>query len=110
MKFRGILPLPVFSRGRGEKKTEHLVSLNNFFPMHFIQKNNVTRAYHDTVMEWVLTLPKYKTIQPHYKMYFKTKHKRDLDNYTFTKVTTEFGGLDDNYVVVEIKGEELVTE
>ena len=34
------------------------------------------------------------------------------DHYNFvTKVTTEFGGLcDDNYVVVEIKGEELVTE
>ena len=135
MKSKGILPLPVFSRGRGEKKTQHLVSLNNFFPMHFIQKNNVKRAYHDTVMDWILTLPKYKTIQPHYKLYFKTKHKRDIDNYTFpmhkflmdalveggvieddhygyvTKVTTEFGGLDtDNYVVVEIKGEELVTE
>jgi len=28
-----------------------------------------------------------------------------------TKVTTEIGGLDDdNYVVVEIKGEELVTK
>ena len=63
-------------------------------------------------------------------LYFKTKHKRDIDNYTFpmhkflmdalveggvieddhydyvTKVTTEFGGIDtDNYVVVEIKGE-----
>ena len=135
MKNKGILPLPVFTRGRGEKKKEHLVSLNNFFPMHFIQKNNVKRAYHDTVMEWVHTLPKYKTIQPHYKLYFKTKHKRDLDNYTFTmhkflmdalvegevieddhyeivtKVTTEIGGLDDdNYVVVEIKGEELGTE
>jgi len=135
MKYKGILPLPVFTRGRGEKKREHLVSLNNFFPMHFIQKNDVKRAYHDTVMEWVLTLPKYKTIQPHYKLYFKTKHKRDLDNYTFTmhkflmdalvegevieddhyeivtKVTTEIGGLDDdNYVVVEIKGEELGTE
>ena len=135
MKQKGILPLPVFTRGRGEKKREHLVSLNNFFPMHYIQKNNVKRAYHDTVMDWVLTLPKYKTIQPHYKLYFNTKHKRDLDNYTFTmhkflmdalvegevieddhydivtKVTTEIGGLDDdNYVVVEIKGEELVTK
>lgn len=134
MKNKGILPLPIFTRGRGEEKKEHLVSLNNFFPMHYIQKNNVKRAYHDTVMDWVKTLPKYKTIQPHYKLYFKTKHKRDLDNYTFTmhkflmdalvegevieddhydivtKVTTEIGGLDtDNYVVVEIQGEELVT-
>ena len=132
MKSKGILPMPVFTRGRGEKKREHLVSLNNFFPMHYIQKNNVKRAYHDTVMEWVLTLPKYKTIQPHYKLYFKTKHKRDLDNYTFTmhkflmdalvkggvikdddydyvgEITTKFGGIeDDNYVVVEITGEEL---
>jgi len=135
MKNKGILPLPIFTRGRGEEKREHLVSLNNFFPMHYAQKNNVKRAYHDTVMDWVKTLPKYKTIQPHYKLYFKTKHKRDLDNYTFTmhkflmdalvegevieddhyeivtKVTTEIGGLDtDNYVVVEIQGEELVTQ
>ena len=135
MKNKGILPLPMFSKGRGKKKKQHLVSLNNFFPMYFIEKNNVKRSYQDIVMEWILTLPKYKTIQPHYKLYFKTKHKRDLDNYTFpmhkflmdafveggvikddhygyvTKVTTEFGGLDtDNYVVVEIKGEELVTK
>jgi hypothetical protein len=34
------------------------------------------------------------------------------DHYGYvTKVTTEFGGLDtDSYVVVEINGEELVTE
>ena len=133
MKIKGILPLPTYTKGRGDKKKEHLVSLNNFFPMHYIQKNNVKRAYQDTVMEWVKTLPKYKTIQPHYKLYFKTKHKRDLDNYTFTmhkflmdalveggvieddhyhivtKVTTEIGGLDtNNYVVVELEGEELL--
>ena len=135
MKSKGIIPLPTFSRGRGEKKTWHLVSLNNFFPMHYIQKNNVKRAYHDTVMEWVKTLPKFKTITPEYALYFNNKRKKDLDNYTFpmhkffmdalvkggviidddydyvTKITTKFGGIcDDNYVVVEIKGEELVTE
>ena len=34
------------------------------------------------------------------------------DDYRYvTKITTEFGGLDtDNYVVVEIKGEELEPE
>jgi len=26
MKSKGILPMPVFTRGRGEKKREHLVS------------------------------------------------------------------------------------
>ena len=103
--------------------------------MHYIQKNNVKQAYHATVKEWVKTLPKYKTIQPNYKLFFNNKRKKDLDNYTFpmhkflmdalvenniieddhyeyvTKITTEFGGLDtDNYVVVEIKGEEHGTE
>lgn len=135
MKHKGILPLPVYSKGRGEKKRELMVSLNNFFPMHYIQKNNVKQAYHATVKEWVKTLPKYKTIQPNYKLFFNNKRKKDLDNYTFpmhkflmdalvenniieddhyeyvTKITTEFGGLDtDNYVVVEIKGEEHGTE
>lgn len=135
MKHKGILPLPVFNKGRGEKKRELMVSLNNFFPMHYIQKNKVKQAYHQTVKEWVQTLPKYKTIQPHYKLFFNNKRKKDLDNYTFpmhkflmdalvennriedddyqyvTQITTEFGGLDtDNYVVVEIKGEELEPE
>ena len=34
------------------------------------------------------------------------------DHYDYVnKITTQFGGLDtDNYVVVEIKGEELVTK
>ena len=132
MKNKGILPLPVFSKGRGDKKRELMVSLNNFFPMHYIQKNNVKQAYHATVKEWVKTLPKYKTIQPNYKLFFNNKRKKDLDNYTFpmhkflmdalvkggvivdddydyvTKITTKFGGIgDNNYVVVNIKGEEL---
>ena len=34
MKHKGILPLPVFSKGRGEKKRELMVSLNNLFPSH----------------------------------------------------------------------------
>jgi hypothetical protein len=129
---KGILPLPTYTKGRGDKKRELMVSLNNFFPMHYIQKNNVKQAYHQAVKEWVMTLPKYKTIQPSYVIYFNNKRKKDLDNYTFpmhkflmdalvenkiieddnydyvTKITTEFGGLDtENYVVVEIKGEKL---
>jgi len=119
MKSKGILPLPTYTKGRGDKKKEHLVSLNNFFPMHYIQKNNVKRAYHDTVMEWVKTLPKYKTIQPHYKLYTMHKFLMDAlveggviedDHYHIvTKVTTEIGGLDtNNYVVVELEGEELL--
>ena len=129
---KGILPLPTYTKGRGDKKRELMVSLNNFFPMHYIQKNNVKQAYHKAVKEWVMTLPKYKTIQPNYVIYFNNKRKKDLDNYTFpmhkflmdalvenkiieddnydyvTKITTEFGGLDtENYVVVEIKGEKL---
>ena len=100
--------------------------------MHFIAKNNTKSAYSDVAREWVKTLPKYKTIQPHYRLYFNTRHKRDLDNYTFpmhkflmdvlvnegiieddsyayvTKITTEFGGLgEDNCVVIEITGEEV---
>ena len=130
MKNKGILPLPVFSKGRGDKKRELMVSLNNFFPMHYIQKNNVKQAYHATVKEWVKTLPKYKTIQPNYKLFFNNKRKKDLDNYTFpmhkflmdalveggiieddnydyvTGFTTKFGGIEDtNYVVVELTGE-----
>jgi len=129
---KGILPLPTYTKGRGDKKRELMVSLNNFFPMHYIQKNNVKQAYHQIVKEWVMTLPKYKTIQPSYVIYFNNKRKKDLDNYTFpmhkflmdalvenkiieddnyeyvTKITTKFGGLDtENYVVVEIKGEKL---
>jgi len=131
MIIKGILPLPVFSKGRGDKKRELLVSVNNWLPMHYIQKNNVKQAYHKVAEEFVKTLPKYKTLVPHYVLYFKGKRKKDMDNFTaplhkflmdalveggvieddnydyVTGYATRFGGAmrDSNYVVVEITGE-----
>ena len=106
-----------------------------FLLLHYFSKNKVKQDYANLVREFVKTLPKYKTIQPSYTLYFNNNRKKDLDNYTFpmhkflmdtmveegvieddhydfvTEITTEFGGInDDNYVVVEIKGEELGTE
>jgi len=126
------LPLPVFTKGRGKKKRELLVSLNNFFPMHYIAKNNTKQAYHKVVEDWASELPEFKTIQVSYTLYFNNKRKKDLDNYTFpmhkflmdalvengvidddnyeyvTAITTKFGGLrEKNCVIVEIKGELL---
>jgi Holliday junction resolvase RusA-like endonuclease len=130
MKTKAILPLPVFSKGRGDKKRDVLVSVNNWLPMHFIQKNNVKQAYHKVAEEFIKTLPKYKTLVPHYTLYFKGNRKKDIDNFTaplhkflmdalveggiieddnydyVIGYATKFGGIEDtNYVVVELTGE-----
>ena len=132
MKSKGILPLPTYTKGRGDKKKTNLLSLNVFRNLHHFSKNKVKQDYADLVREFVRTLPKYKTIQPSYTLYFNNNRKKDLDNYTFpmhkffmdalvkggvikdddydyvTKITTKFGGIEENnYVIVEIKGEEL---
>jgi len=98
--------------------------------MHYIQKNNVKQAYHAVAGEFIKTLPKYKTLVPHYTLYFKDNRKKDIDNYTaplhkflmdalveggiieddnydyVTGFNTKFGGIEDsNYVVVELTGE-----
>ena len=130
MKTKAILPLPVFSKGRGDKKRDVLVSVNNWLPMHFIQKNNVKQAYHKVAEEFIKTLPKYKTLVPHYTLYFKGNRKKDIDNFTaplhkflmdalveggiieddnydyVIGYATKFGGIEDtNYVVIELTGE-----
>jgi len=132
MKHKGILPLPTYTKGRGDKKKTNLLSLNVFIHLHPFAKGKCKEDYYEEVEEWVKTLPKYKTIKPVYKLFFNNKRKKDLDNYTFpmhkflmdalvkggviedddydyvSKITTKFGGIaDENYVVVELKGEEL---
>ena len=135
MKSKGILPLPTYTKGRGDKKKTNLLSLNVFRNLHHFSKNKVKKDYSEIVSEFVDTLPKYSVIQPSYTIYFNNNRKKDLDNYTFpmhkflmdtlvergvivddhydygTKITTKFGGIGkENCVVVEIKGEEIVTK
>lgn len=126
------LPLPLYSRGRGDKKKYNLLSLNVFRNLHHYSKNKFKQDYHEVVREWVQELPKFKTLRPKYKLYFNNNRKKDLDNYTFplhkflmdalveegvieednydyvTEFTTEFGGIrEKNYVLVELRGELL---
>ena len=135
MKSKGILPLPTYTKGRGDKKKTNLLSLNVFRNLHHFSKNKVKKDYSEIVSEFVDTLPKYSVIQPSYTIYFNNNRKKDLDNYTFPmhkflmdtlvergviaddhydyvpKITTKFGGIgEENCVVVEIKGEELVVK
>jgi len=129
MKIKTILPLPTYTKGRGEDKKTNLLSLNVFRNLHHYSKNKVKQDYADLVREFVKTLPKYKKIQPKYTLYFNNNRKRDLDNYTFpihkflmdtlveegvleddnydyvTGFSTKFGGIDENYVMIEIRGE-----
>ena len=130
MKIKTILPLPTYTKGRGEDKKTNLLSLNVFRNLHHYSKNKVKQDYADLVREFVKTLPKYKKIQPKYTLYFNNNRKKDLDNYTFpmhkflmdalvkggviedddydyvTKLSTRFGGIEsENYVVVELIGE-----
>lgn len=126
------LPLPLYSKGRGDKKKYNLLSLNVFRNLHHYSKNKVKQDYHEVVREWVQELPKFKTLRPKYKLYFNNNRKKDLDNYTFplhkflmdalveggvieddnydyvTGFSTKFGGIrEENYVVVELQGELL---
>ena len=126
------LPLPLYSKGRGDKKKYNLLSLNVFRNLHHYSKNKVKQDYHEVVREWVQELPKFKTLRPKYKLYFNNNRKKDLDNYTFplhkflmdalveegvieddnydyvTEFTTEFGGIrEKNCVLVELRGELL---
>ena len=132
MLHKAALKLPIYSKGRGDKKRTNLFSMNIYRNMHYQSLNKVKRDYHKEVEEWVKMLPKFKSLTPKYTLFFKGKRKKDIDNSIFpvhkflmdalveggvieddhynfvTKVTTEFGGLgDDNCVVVEIKGEEV---
>jgi Holliday junction resolvase RusA-like endonuclease len=130
MKTKAILPLPVFSKGRGDKKKTNLLSMNVFRNLHHFSKNKAKQDYHKVTEEFIKTLPKYKTLVVTYTLYFKGNRKKDVDNYTFpvhkflmdalveggvieddnydyvTEFTTKFGGIEDtNYVVVELTGE-----
>jgi len=130
MKTKTILPLPTYTKGRGDKKKTNLLSLNIFIHLHPFAKGKCKDDYYEVVSEFVKTLPKYKKIQPKYTLYFNNNRKKDLDNYTFpmhkflmdalvkggviedddydyvTKLSTRFGGIEsENYVVVELIGE-----
>jgi len=130
MQYKAILPLPVYSKGRGDKKKTNLLSLNVFRNLHHFQKNQVKQQYDAVVADFVKTLPKYKVLVPHYTLYFCNNRKKDVDNYTFPVhkflmdslvkggvidddnydyvpgYATKFGGIaEENYVVVEITGE-----
>ena len=135
MKVKAILQLPTYTKGRGVKKKTNLFSMNIYRNMHYQSLNKIKQDYHSEVKEWAATLPKYKTIFPKYKIYFKGKRKKDIDNYTFPLhkflmdalveygiivdddytcvkgFTTEFGGIDEhNFVVVELTGEQCGAE
>ena len=126
-KIKAILPLPTYKK----KGRVNLLSLNVYRNLHFFAVNKAKRDYHDTVEEFVKTLPKYKTLTPHYTIFFKGNRKKDLDNYTFpihkflmdalveggvieddnydyvTAYSSKFGGIEsENYVVVELTGEQ----
>ncbi len=126
MKTKAILQLPTYTK----KGRTNLLSMNVFRNMHYFSMNKAKRDYHKEVEEFVHSLPKYKTLVPHYTIYFKGKRKKDVDNYTFPihkflmdalveggiieddnydyviGFTTKFGGIEDtNYVVVELTGE-----
>lgn len=127
---KAILPLPLYWKGRGDKKRQLLLSTNTWLPMHYTQRNNIKQNYHEIVREWCEQLPKFKTLRPHYTLHFNNKRKKDVDNYTaplhkflmdamvehgvikddnyeyVTGFCADFGGIEDeNYAIVELHGE-----
>ena len=130
MKHKSVVPLPTYM----VKKNERILGLNSYQRLHYWLLNQYKIQYREKLGDWHTTLPKFKTLTIKYKIFFKTKRKKDLDNYTaplhkfmcdylvengvipeddYTIVTgfcSEFGGIDDNYALVELEGEEDGTE
>lgn len=127
---KAILPLPLYWKGRGDKRRQLLLSTNTWLPMHYTQRNNIKQNYHEIVKEWCEQLPRFTTLKPHYTLYFNNRRKKDVDNYTaplhkflmdafvehgviaddnykyVTGFCSKFGGIeDDNYAIVELHGE-----
>ena len=127
-----VLPFPMYSKGRGEKKKYNLFSMNVYRNMHYMSLNKTKQDYQKLVKDWIITLPKFKTLRPEYKLYFKGKRLKDIDNfafpihkflmdafvsggvieddnYNFVKgYTHDYGGSsEENYVVVKLVGETL---
>ena len=83
MLHKASLPLPIYSKGRGDKKRTNTFSMSVYRNMHYQSLNKVKHAYHKEVEDWVKRLPKFKSITPKYTLFFKGKRKKDIDNYIF---------------------------
>ena len=107
MKVKAILQLPTYTKGRGVKKKTNLFSMNIYRNMHYLSLNKVKQDYHEVVREWAGTLPKYKTIFPKYKIYFKGKRKKDKSALITTLFSRERwavgfsrGGIKTRYILL----------
>jgi len=83
MLHKASLPLPIYSKGRGDKKRTNTFSMSVYRNMHYQSLNKVKHAYHKEVEDWVKRLPKFKSITPKYTLFFKGKRKKDIDNTIF---------------------------
>lgn len=83
MLHKAALNLPIYSKGRGDKKRTNLFSMSVYRNMHYLSLNKVKRDYHKEVEEWVKMLPKFKSLTPKYTLFFKGNRKKDIDNYIF---------------------------
>jgi len=112
------------------KKKERILGLNSYQRLHYWLLNQCKKDYREKLGDWYLALPKFTTLRIKYTIYFAHARKKDIDNYTaplhkfvcdylvensvipeddYTIVTgfsSDFGGIDDNYAVVELEGEE----
>ena len=130
MKHKSYVPLPTYM----VKKKERILGLNSYQRLHYWLLNQCKIQYREKLGDWHEALPKFKTLKIKYTIFFKTARKKDLDNYTaplhkfmcdylvengvipeddytiVTEFSSKFGGIDDNYALVELEGEELGTE
>ena len=83
MLHKASLPLPIYSKGRGDKKRTNTFSMSVYRNMHYQSLNKVKHAYHKEVEDWVKILPRFKSITPKYTLFFKGKRKKDIDNTIF---------------------------
>jgi len=122
------IPYPTYTK----KGKTNLLSQNIYRNLHHFAANKVKQDYQEIVSAFVQKLPRFKTIEVQYKLFFEGNRKKDTMNYGFptdkflmdalvqaeileddnylfvTKTTIEIGDFGkgiESYVEVTIKGE-----
>ena len=81
---------------------------NLYRNLHWATLAKAKKDYHEEVKNFVESLPKYNKLTIHYTLYFATKRKRDIDNFTWAlhkflmDAMVEHGSIEDDNNTIKI--------